>query len=180
MFPCIPDDYRVIRLVNCVCHSDSVERSLVSERNFRVELLVSQEPVAKLHVQCIQVVVEPADCTWKGYKPKLWRILHTCIRIAPTRSDPSDPKSSTRPTISSVFLQIDITSYCSFTSRLGECATFSKILVHIAENLSIWYSTFRKPPLIFLDTCSCVIVAVSITVANIGTWNDVAEWIRWL
>jgi hypothetical protein len=60
-------------------------------------------------------------------------------------------------------------------SWLGEFITSFKILVNTDENLLIWYSMFRKLPLIF-DCCLFTAITTFINVVNTGIFLHYKRW----
>jgi hypothetical protein len=58
----------------------------------------------------------------------------------------------------------------SFILSLRDSTSLSHTLVYIAENSPIWHSAIRKPPPIFFDCCSCVIITQVIHIHNVGVF----------
>lgn len=99
---------------------------------------------------------------WKGHRPTLWTAFHTYVWLAWTQLD--------------IFLILVVAvllskRHCVMVINIfvkGSFTTFSNILVHIVENIPVWFWKFGKHPWTFLVYCLCFTIAISVHVMNIS------------
>lgn len=147
----------------------NLSASDLQHKNIRSETSGSRSLyLLPLHVQSNQLVVEPGELAREEVTDK---IVKDFPNLYPTSTNQigylRPPGSQTAlKHFQYVAIQIDSAQQWSFMSRLGKCATFSKITVHTSEN-TIFKSRFRKVPLLFLSSCLCFTIAVFMNEVNI-------------